>query len=176
MTDALRAQIEQVIQKYVAWRDCEVWSDAMKHGSSFDAEMKARWERFQVFCSEMDALTALLGVSSGSEETARLRQERDAHPYAEPETAYFPDHCPHPDREGLTCRQCAILAIRTALSRAEALAAQLAAVQTYLQHKDDCECVRPRQFFGVTLGEGGRCTCGLRAALLPVSLAKDETQ
>jgi hypothetical protein len=43
--------------------------------------------------------------------------------------------------------------------------ALVSALQQFGQHKADCECVRSRQFHGVTLGEGGRCTCGFRAAL-----------
>jgi hypothetical protein len=43
--------------------------------------------------------------------------------------------------------------------------ALVSALQQFGQHKADCECVRSRQFYGVTLGEGGRCTCGFRAAL-----------
>lgn len=48
----------------------------------------------------------------------------------------------------------------------EAFAKEVAQAQRdldapYMQHKAECNIVRPRQFCGVTLGEGEHCTCGL---------------
>jgi hypothetical protein len=41
----------------------------------------------------------------------------------------------------------------------------------YVQHKAYCECVRSRTIYGVTMGEGGRCTCGLRDAIAALRAA-----
>jgi hypothetical protein len=46
-----------------------------------------------------------------------------------------------------------------ALQHAQERERQLA---KYLTHTSDCECVRSKTMYGVTLGEGGRCTCGWR--------------
>ena len=43
----------------------------------------------------------------------------------------------------------------------------------YVQHKPECECVRPKHFHGVTLGEGGRCTCGLADLLALVERPRE---
>lgn len=65
-------------------------------------------------------------------------------------------------------------AIEHLIACGDALAAALAApppdetradLRPWVEHKPDCECIRSKTIYGVTLCEGGRCTCGLRAAL-----------